>query len=409
MESILIDFRDNWHIYVSIPIVGALIGYVTKLVAVEMLFRPLEFKGIRPFLGWQGIVPRYAPRMASVAVDLMLARLIDPQEIIDTINPAELASKMQEPLNAVADNVTRQIMLKHKPGLWEAMPEFGRELFIKQVQGEIPKLIDKSIVDLRADVDSVIDLKMVGMDALTRDTALLVRLLRRIGKNEMSFIVRSGVPFGFILGTVQMVTWALTHNEWIMPAFGAFTGLATDWLSLQMIFRPVQPKRYFGLFRWQGLFHSRRAEVSRDYSDLIATEILTPSNIIAGILDGPNSDKLFALVAREIQEALDSQMGLAKPFVVLAMGGREFQNMKHDIVEATMGSIRTLAGEAEEVALEAVGEVRNMIAEKMADLTDEEFEGLLRPAFKQDEWKIVTIGAVLGFLVGELQVHLLLT
>lgn len=409
MNAILVDVQANWQIYLSIPFVGALIGYMTKLVAVEMLFRPLEFKGIRPFLGWQGIIPRYAPRMASIAADLMLARLVDPQEIIDKIDPTELATKMQEPLHRATDIVTRQIMLKYQPGLWETMPEFARGLLIKRIQGEIPKLIEKSILDLRADVNAVIDLKEVAMTALTRDTALLVRLIRKIGKSEMSFIVRSGVPFGFILGTVQMVTWALTHNEWIMPAFGAFTGLATDWLALQMIFRPIRPTRYLGLVRWQGLFHKRRAEVSRDYGELIATEILTPSNIIEGVLEGPNVDKLFALVGREVQHALDSQIGLAKPLVVLAVGGREYQNLKRDIAASTIDHVRAMSTEVEEFALEAVTDVRNMIVEKMSELTDEEYEGLLRPAFKQDEWKIVLIGALLGFLVGELQVHLLLS
>ena len=45
------------------------------------------------------------------------------------------------------------------------------------------------------------------------------------------------------------------------------------------------------------------------------------------------------------------------------------------------------------------------MVEKMQELTEEEFEGLLRPAFQQDEWILITVGALLGFLVGELQVH----
>ena len=39
----------------------------------------------------------------------------------------------------------------------------------------------------------------------------------------------------------------------------------------------------------------------------------------------------------------------------------------------------------------------------MRELTTEEFENLLRPAFQQDEWILITTGAVLGCLVGELQ------
>jgi hypothetical protein len=41
-------------------------------------------------------------------------------------------------------------------------------------------------------------------------------------------------------------------------------------------------------------------------------------------------------------------------------------------------------------------------------MTPEEFEGMLRPAFKEDEPTLILVGAILGFLVGELQIHLML-
>lgn len=44
----------------------------------------------------------------------------------------------------------------------------------------------------------------------------------------------------------------------------------------------------------------------------------------------------------------------------------------------------------------------------MRELTPAEFESLLRPAFQQDEWILIAVGAALGFLVGELQVFLML-
>ncbi|QHS10322.1 hypothetical protein GT972_09365 [Sinimarinibacterium sp. NLF-5-8] len=44
----------------------------------------------------------------------------------------------------------------------------------------------------------------------------------------------------------------------------------------------------------------------------------------------------------------------------------------------------------------------------MKALSEDEFEGLLRPAFKQDEWILITVGAVLGALVGEMQVQIML-
>jgi hypothetical protein len=43
----------------------------------------------------------------------------------------------------------------------------------------------------------------------------------------------------------------------------------------------------------------------------------------------------------------------------------------------------------------------------MMEMDDGEYEGILRPMFKDDEWLIILLGGVLGFLVGELQVTVL--
>ena len=39
-------------------------------------------------------------------------------------------------------------------------------------------------------------------------------------------------------------------------------------------------------------------------------------------------------------------------------------------------------------------------------MTPEEFKGVLPPAFQADERTLIMVGAILGFLVGELQVLL---
>ena len=53
-------------------------------------------------------------------------------------------------------------------------------------------------------------------------------------------------------------------------------------------------------------------------------------------------------------------------------------------------------------------DIQHDLSEKMKALSEDEFEGLLRPAFKQDEWILITVGAVLGALVGEMQVQIML-
>ena len=45
--------------------------------------------------------------------------------------------------------------------------------------------------------------------------------------------------------------------------------------------------------------------------------------------------------------------------------------------------------------------------DKMKQLTDKEYESILRPIFKDDEPLVVAVGAILGGIVGEIQVQII--
>lgn len=407
MDALLADLQANILIYLSMPLIAAAIGYITKFVAVEMMFRPLEFRGIPPFLGWQGVIPRFAPRMASIAIESLMTRLINPQELIDKIDPDELTKRVEKPMLELIEKLARETLAKHHPDLWEALPGTARRLLLRRLEAEAPRVVRRMMNDLRTDVENVIDLRHMAIQALIRDKALLNTLMRNLGKNELRFIVRSGPVFGFVMGLGQVAAWALTHSPWIMPAFGGLTGLLTDWLALYMIFRPQQPKRYFGLITWQGLFHKRRLEVERDYATLIADEILTPANLIEALFTGPRSDQLLTLVSRELENTIDAQSGVVKPLVVMAIGGRRYQEMKQDAIRMAQEHLPVAATHAQDYAMEAL-QLRELLIEKMRMMSTDEYESLLRPAFKADEPKLIAVGAILGFLIGELQVLLLL-
>ena len=60
-------FRSKPGTYMIIPVIAALVGWVTNWLAVQMIFYPIKFRGIPlwikdevplGFLGWQGIVVR---------------------------------------------------------------------------------------------------------------------------------------------------------------------------------------------------------------------------------------------------------------------------------------------------------------------------------------------------------------
>ncbi|MFF5989886.1 DUF445 family protein [Prauserella flavalba] len=411
LRGIADDFLRYWPVYCSIPVVAALIGYVTKLVAIRMMFQPLNFTGLRlrgkPFLGWQGIVPKRAARMASIACDTMTQQLVTPREVVERLDPERIAKEIERPLLAATEEIVTDIAAEYQPGLWEALPERVRRLVVRRVQAEAPKMVAAVMDAIKNDVESVFDLKDMVVTSLVKDKALLNRIFQEAGHKEFRFIARSGLLFGGLIGIVQMVVWLAFRVPLIMPLFGLFIGWFTDWLALKMIFRPKEPTRYLGLFEWQGLFIKRRAEVSEAYAELIAREIITPHNVIEAVLRGPFSDKVVTLIQRQVDAELAKQTSFAKPLVVMAIGSRRYQEMKARIADQVMARLPETLHYIEDYAEDAM-DIRNTLVSKMKQLDADEFEGLLRPAFQQDEWILILTGALLGAACGELQVQLVL-
>ncbi|WP_410637051.1 DUF445 domain-containing protein [Amycolatopsis sp. lyj-346] len=402
LAGVVADFARHWPLYVSIPVVAALIGYGTKLVAIRMMFQPVEFIGIKPFLGWQGIVPKRAARMASIACDTMTEQLIKPAEVVARLDASRIAKEIEKPLLAGVEDIVREVAGHYRPGLWESLPVRVQRLVIERVQHESPRMVAAVLDLIKSDVDSVFDLKGMVVTSLVKDKRLLNRLFQEAGAQEFKFIARSGLVFGGAIGVVQMVAWMLFKFPPIMPLFGLFTGWFTDWLALRMIFYPIEPRKYFGV-TWQGLFLKRRAEVAEAYGSLIAKEIITPHNVIEAILHGPLSDRVLALIQRQ----LDLELGRrVKPLLVFAVGSRKYQDMKLAISSQIMSRLPETMRYIEDYATDAM-DIRNVLVSKMKQLPPKEFERLLRPAFEQDEWILIATGAVLGFAVGEAQVLVL--
>lgn len=409
LQSIIADFHQHFWLYISIPFISGFIGYVTKIIAIKMMFGPLEFKGVRLFgipLGWQGIVPRKAEKMATTAVELMTTKLIKPEEIFARLDPKRIAKEIELPLMAAAEDITREVAQEYQPGLWEGMPEFARRRLIKRVQAKAPEIVEHIMSEVQNDVKKYFDIKHMVINNLLKDKRLLNDIFKKVGRQEFKFFTNVGFVFGFAIGLVQLLCWILFKQPWMLPAFGGFVGFFSDWMALQMMFRPLQPKKIMG-FTIQGLFIKRQNEVAGDYAALISKQLLTSGNMMEELFTGTNSDKVIELVGRYVKQEIDQQAGIVKPLVVYAMGGQKYQSLKEQVAIRIMAQLPDTMKYIESYAEDAM-DIRNTLVTRMQQLTPEEFEGMLRPAFKEDEWTLIIVGAVLGFLVGEMQIHLML-
>jgi uncharacterized membrane protein YheB (UPF0754 family) len=388
------------------PLIAAFVGYTTKMLALEMMFRPLEFRGFRPFFGWQGVIPRKAEKMIGKAVELLTSRLINVQEIVGRLDPQRILKELEQPLAEATEELVRDVGERYLPGIWLSLPEFARQAVVKRVQKEIPGLADQLWHDITSNVERYFDVRHLLVSNLIKDKALLNEIFRKVGRKEFVFFRNAGFIFGLGIGVVQLACWMLWHQHWLMPGFGAFVGFLSDYIALQMLFRPLRPVRVLGI-TVQGKFLARQKEVARDYGELIAKQLLTPSHIIEELLRGPFADRLVELVQKHVKSMTDEQLGMARPLVLFAFGSQRYMEMRRFAVQRILAMIPETSKRVERYAMDAM-DINNTIVSRMEQLTPEEFEGMLRPAFKEDERTLICAGGVLGFLVGELQVRLML-
>lgn len=404
-SEIKADFGVNWLVYLSMPFVAAFLGWSTKIVALEMLYRPLDYQGIGPF-GWQGIVPRRAGKVGSKTIELLTANLLKPDELLSRVDADELVAALRVPLTRAVDEMSRELAEQLRPGLWDSLPDAARQAISARVQAQTPRIVAHMLGEISSDLNRYLDFQFIAVTTLVRNKEKLVRLMRSVADDAMAFMRRSGIYFGLGIGCVQMVAWGLFHNPWIMPAFGFGIGSVSDYIALNMLFRPVYRKKYLGLFPFRGLLHDQREKITRDYAKILAQDLFSPDILFDAVLTGPGADKLFALAAKEIQAAIDSQLGAAVPFVKLVVGGQRYNALKGTVVDTVLARLPETLALAEVYAKDMM-DLDKIIVDKMSQLTNEEYESILRPIFKDDEKLVIAVGAMLGGIVGEIQVQIM--
>lgn len=406
-SSVLAEIQANFWLYLSIPLVAGVIGYVTKLLALQMMFEPIDFIGKPPYLGWQGVIPRNAKKMATVATGLLIGTILKPEELVARLDPRRMVREVEGTLNAAASELVHDLGERFMPTLWFATPERVRRAMIARFQSQIPDVAERAWADLSADIDRYIDIQHLLVSNLVKDRALLSRVFKEIGAKEFVFFRNIGFWFGLVLGFLQLGLWVGWHAAWIIPLSGGLIGLVSDYIALQMLFRPLRPVRILGL-TIQGRFFQRQNEIARDYAALISKQLLTPANLVEEMLHGPLADRVIEQIQKVVRENFEGTIGLAKPVMVWSMGPERYVEMRQFVVDKVVSLIPQASKGIEQYAMDAL-DVQNTIVARMDELTPEQFEGLLRPAFKQDEWKLVACGAVLGFIIGEIQVQIMLT
>lgn len=416
-------FSFDWRLLL-IPLITGLIGYGTNWVAIRFLFRPLSFIGMRvpglkevaPLfprklrqipgivegrIGWQGIIPSRSAKMGSIAAEKGVAKIADEREFYEVFDPDKIATHMVTHSQEEIRELTNEILRSEYPDLWQTAPPQVRELIHERVQSQLPQIADTITDQIGENIDELLDVNMMITNHMDENPQLINRLFMEVGERELTFIIRSGFYIGTFLGTFTIPLFLYIDEWWVLPVAGVIVGYTTNWIALKIIFSPVRERR-IGPFRLQGLFIKRQPIAAEKWSEIVADEVVTIGNVAKNLMHGSQSDRTRKMIVDAIRPEVDRAVGIAAPIIRMTSEPEQYERVRERFaregIEKTMEPLQDPA--FNEDRSEAI---REMITSRVKSLPPEGFVELLRPAFEEDEWMLIVMGGVLGFVAGWIQ------
>ncbi|MFH5209028.1 hypothetical protein [Antrihabitans spumae] len=407
---------------ITVPLFTGIIGYITNWTGVLMLFKPLTFYGFKapglktlfPLLpkkiqvlplirsdgkiGWQGIVPSRADKMASLAVDKGLSKLGGVSDFYRTMDPDQIAAHFTTVAEAEIRGVVEKIIERENPTLWRNLPSPIKEAIHARIKQQLPEIVEALKVEIGENIDELIDVKLMVIKHFSQNPQLLNDLFMIMGRKELTFMQNFGFYFGVPMGFVLVFFLEYVHREWyVLPVGGIIIGWVVNYIGISMIFEPVFPK-WFCPWR-QGLLLKRQPEITVLYAEMVAEKVMTLENIGDELLHGPSGDRTMALLEHTLKPAADKAVGPARLMVKVAMGSKEYDRLK-DSMSTEVTAFAPMIYEDAAFGREQSSNIKEFIAKQMALMGPDDFVQLLRSAIKQDEWLLFVHGGVLGAFAG---------
>ncbi len=408
MEQVISLLQQAWNhpdfwLYAAIPAIAGGIGWATNWLAIKMTFFPVEPIGWPPFFGWQGVIPSRSEKMSGIFVDNSLAKLGTTAELFEAFETDELKDHLVRSLKPRIEEFIDDIMRESNVVVWENLPSVTKRLVYARARSSIPRIADSMMQEINERSEELIDMHGMATDLLTRDKTLLNRMFMECGEAELNFVIKAGLYLGFMFGVVQMLAWIYYPEWWVLPGFGFLVGATTNWIALNAIFRPLHPYK-IGPVTFLGLFIKRQEEVSKTFARLSTADVLTVGNLMENIMNGPNEIKTRKIIRRHLRPAIDDT--ITKLLAQMTFGPTGYVDLKDRLENATLSLSKEIFAD-QKFNRDRAPMIEKMLYERMSVMSPEEYQDLIRPAFKEDEWILIAIGGALGFAAGVGQLMLL--
>lgn len=197
-------------------------------------------------------------------------------------------------------------------------------------------------------------------------------------------------------------------SKWLylIPFISAFIGWFTNWIAIKMLFHPKQPKKFLGI-TFQGIFPKRQKQFAAHLGKLVSNELISFKEIEEKIINPDNLQKVMPVVDEHIENFLKTKLSVSMPMLSMFIGEKTIAQLKGVFMEELQilfpELMKNYMG-----TLQQQLDLEKIVQQKVEAFSSDKLEEILNAIMSKEFRFVEIIGAVLGFLIGLLQVLLIL-
>lgn len=192
----------------------------------------------------------------------------------------------------------------------------------------------------------------------------------------------------------------------LIPIIAAFIGWFTNWIAIKMLFHPRLPKKILGI-TFQGIFPKRQQQFAEKLGNLVSKELLSFTDIEKKITDPKNIQQLMPVVEAHIDHFLRQKLAEEMPIISMFIGENTIQQLKTTFMKE-LETLFPVIMQRYMGHLQKELDLERIVIEKVASFSTDKLESILTSIMSREFRFIERLGAILGFIIGLLQVLLTL-
>lgn len=180
-------------------VIGAIIGWLTNIVAIKLLFRPLQPVKILGVTIW-GLIPKRREAIAKSVAETIESELLNIEQVLDNV----IAKVDKQKVLTMLEQRIGTAIVDKLPSLAKSFSGTILKYLHEMMNSEGDKLLTEITESLvhRA-VDSISVGEIVEQKLLTFDLERIEQIILKLAKQELVQIERLGGILGFIVGLIQ--------------------------------------------------------------------------------------------------------------------------------------------------------------------------------------------------------------